>query len=242
MKRKIIDFLNKFISPFHAKIVSKRAGSFNMLDALQRVNAHQFQVNTIIDIGASNGKWSLMAINTFPGCKVFAIEPLSEQKTALDKLKKTKISFNYASCVLGASDGNSVTINVSPDLDGSTVGGSGGESRLVVERTLDSLAKEYSLLGPYILKFDTHGYELPIIKSAELVLRETNVVIMEVYNFNFVDHALRFHEMCSYMESLGFRCYDMADPMLREHDRSLWQMDFFFCRQNSSIFDCQSYR
>ena len=116
------------------------------------------------------------------------------------------------------------------------MGGSGGESRQVPVRTIDSLVSERDLQGPYLLKFDTHGYGIPILAGARNTLEETNVVIMEVYNFKITEHALRFHEMCFHMEGLGFRCFDLADPMLRLHDRSLWQMDLFFCREGSAIF------
>jgi hypothetical protein len=70
------------------------------------------------------------------------------------------------------------------------------------------------------LKFDTHGYELPILKGARQTLNKTSLIIMEAYNFKISDHALRFHEMCAYMECLGFRCFDIADPMLRDYDKS----------------------
>ena len=69
-----------------------------------------------------------------------------------------------------------------------------------------------------------------------------SVIIMEVYNFQISQSALRFHEMCAHMESLGFRCYDMADPMLRDHDKALWQMDLFFCRKDEKIFDHPHYK
>ena len=42
--------------------------------------------------------------------------------------------------------------------------------------------------------------------------------------------------MCAYLEALGFRCYDMAEPRLTEDGTALWQMDFFFCRIDSPLF------
>ena len=65
---------------------------------------------------------------------------------------------------------------------------------------------------------------------------------MEVYNFRISDTALRFHEMCAHMEGLGFRCYDMANPMLRDYDKTLWQMDLFFCKKDEKIFDHPHYK
>lgn len=244
MKQKIVRLVNQCLTPLQAKLVSKRAGSFNMSEALQRVTHHQFpEIKTVIDIGASDGKWSLMAMKTFPRCQFLAIEPLQERQTSLENIKKKYPNFNYALCVAGNSDKETVYLNVSSDdLDGSTVNGLGGEKRAIPERTLDSLVEEKSVPGSYLLKFDTHGYELPILEGAKSVLEQTSIIIMEVYNFNFVEHALRFPEMCFYMQNLGFRCYDMADPMARKHDDSLWQMDFFFCRDNAPLFEYKSYQ
>ena len=56
------------------------------------------------------------------------------------------------------------------------------------------------------------------------------------------ENALRFHEMCAKMENLGFRCYDIADPMLRDYDKSFWQVDLFFCRNNEKIFEYAYYK
>ena len=91
------------------------------------------------------------------------------------------------------------------------------------------------------VKLDTHGFEVPILIGAAETLKQANVVIIEVYNFKLTEPCLRFHEMCTHMESLGFRCYDMADPMLRQRDRALWQMDLFFAPSASPIFRYGSY-
>jgi hypothetical protein len=108
-------------------------------------------------------------------------------------------------------------------------------------KTVDRIAAEKKLPGPFLVKLDTHGYEIPILRGAKETLKTTNVVIMEVYNFNFTDHAVRFPQMCLHMEDLGFRCYDLADPMLRLYDHAFWQLDIFFCRSDSKIFSHSQY-
>ena len=98
-----------------------------------------------------------------------------------------------------------------------------------------------NLNGPFLLKFDTHGYEVPILRGARKTLENTNVIIMEVYNFYITEHTLLFSEMCDYLSKLGFRCYDLAEPMLRLYDSSFWQVDLFFCRHDSPIFSYSQY-
>jgi FkbM family methyltransferase len=241
MKNQLLKFANFILRPIGAKIVGKRFGSIMMLPAVKRINDHGLEVNSIIDIGASDGSWSDAAMKCFPEALCLAIEPLHERQSALEELKQKRQNFNYVSCVAGEVDVDHVTLNVSSDLDGSTVGGA-GMPREVPGKTIDTLVGECNLKGPFLLKFDTHGYELPILNGAMQTLADTSVIIMEVYNFQLTGQSLRFHEMCSHLEKLGFRCYDIADPMLREHDQAFWQVDLFFCREDAMIFSYQEYR
>jgi FkbM family methyltransferase len=178
----------------------------------------------------------------FPSTAFVAIEPLLEREAALRALAQKLPNFSFELCAAGQTDGDTATLTVAQDLDGSTINGHGGETRQVPVKTIDAIVAKRNLTGSFLLKFDTHGYELAILKGARQTLENTSVVIMEVYNFQLSESALRFHEMCAHMESLGFRCYDMADPMLRDHDKALWQMDLFFCKKDEKIFNHPHYK
>ena len=64
---------------------------------------------------------------------------------------------------------------------------------------------------------------------------------MEVYTFDITATTRLFPEMCAHLQTLGFRCYDIADPLLRDYDRALWQMDLFFCRSDAPLFTQRTY-
>jgi len=242
IKRTFLKITNCILTPFGAQIIKNTETQFTMLSAIERIIRHGIAVNSIIDVGASSGKWSLDAMRFFPNASFLAIEPLQERKEDLENVKQSYPNFDYVLCVAGEEDGQQVTLNVTDDLDGSTVSGSGGSPRNVPVRTTDAVVFEKKLEGPFLLKFDTHGYEIPILLGSKNILKETNVVIMEVYNFKITEQALKFPEMCLYMEDLGFRCYDIADPMVRLYDKAFWQMDIFFCRADSSIFSYSQYK
>jgi len=108
--------------------------------------------------------------------------------------------------------------------------------------TLNHEAASRSLTGPYLVKFDTHGFEIPILQGAADILPQTSVIIMECYNFAISQDCLLFPDMCAHMKSLGFRCVDMADVMHRERDGALWQMDLVFIRSDRPEFECLAYR
>ena len=72
------------------------------------------------------------------------------------------------------------------------------------ETTIDHEIGASSLPGPYMIKLDTHGYEVPILLGAKETLRKANLVVIETYNFRLREGVLLFHEMVAYMRDLGF--------------------------------------
>ncbi len=241
MKKGLLKYTNMFLKKFGVKVVGSASDTFRMASGLQRIAQHGIELESIIDIGASDGKWSIDAMQIFPEVQCLAIEPLKEREPALITLKDKTDNFEYELCVVGEHDDEKVALNVADDLDGSTVDGGGGVQRLVQQKTIDNIVSRKKLSGPFLLKFDTHGYELPILAGAKKTLRKTNVIIMEVYNFRLTQTTLRYHEMCDHMESLGFRCFDIVDPMLRKYDKAFWQMDIFFCRKDNDLFNHNAY-
>jgi hypothetical protein len=108
--------------------------------------------------------------------------------------------------------------------------------------TVDQELNVRKLGGPYLLKFDTHGFELPILQGAANTLAETEVIVMECYNFRIAPECLTFDEMCRHLAGLGFRCVDLVDPMHRPYDDAFWQMDLVFVRRTRPEFSYLEYR
>lgn len=246
MRRRIVRGVNALLAPFGAKVVRAShitsSAPFDMRSALRRIAGHDLGIRSVIDIGASDGTWSLDAMKCFPKAAFLAIEPLEERRAALERLRRRQKNFDYALCVAGDTDGAEVSLAVAADLDGSTVGAAGDMQRRVPVRTVDALVAAKGLAGPFLIKFDTHGYELPILAGARETLGKTSIIVMEVYNFEITDHALRFPEMCSHLERLGFRCCDVAGLLLRPRDLALWQMDLVFARGDAAVFSYSHYR
>ncbi len=213
-----------------------------MQAALERAAARDLDVRTVVDIGAARGRWTRKALPLFPGAHFLLIEPLEEHRGELKALRREEARVDFL--IAAAGDAVSeVALTVTPDLDGSGVyDPNHPNARKVPLTTLDTALGERGLPGPYLLKFDTHGFEMPILAGAAATLRETALVVMEVHNFQLTAHSLRFHEICAHLDSLGFRCADMADVSLRPKDKLLWQADFFFLPKTSPLFAYPGYR
>ena len=87
--------------------------------------------------------------------------------------------------------------------------------------SLDDEVESKPLIGPFLIKLDTHGADLDILAGANRTLKETKLIVAEVYNFQSSEK--RFPQFCIHLEELGFRCVDIAAPLFRPRDGAFYQ-------------------
>lgn len=238
MRRALLNVANSMLRPFGVQLYRE---GLDMRSILSHLAQRDGSLGTIVDIGASDGRWSAQALRLFPQARCLGVDPLAERAAALERLKRREPRFDYEVCAAGALEETTVELAVTADLDGSTVGGA-GQMRKVPSRSIDSIVRRRGYRGPFLLKFDTHGFEVPILEGATQTLAETRFIVMEVYNYRHVAGTLLFHEMCQLLDGHGFRCFNMADPLQRPLDGCLWQMDLFYARKDHEFFRESSYR
>jgi FkbM family methyltransferase len=209
--------------------------------ALKRCERRGLDIGTIIDIGASDGRWSLEARRFFPRSSFFLVEAQTAHKKALDRLKAADAGVDYIISAAGNRNGE-IYFDAS-SLFGGLASDAPFEQHCIAVpvRTIDSLVEEKGLRPPYLLKLDTHGFEVPIFEGAHETMKQTALIIVETYNFKLTPESLRFHEMCAYLEARGFRCIDVCEPMHRPRDGAFWQVDLFFIPAGSGVFESNSY-
>jgi len=214
--------------------------AFEMEGILARAAARGVTVGTWIDIGASDGSWALLARRHFPAAKFLLFEPLAERQAALAELER-RHGFITVAAAAGAAPG-AVEFAIDPALDGSGVAAAGAAAtRSVPVETVHGAVRARALPGPFGIKLDTHGYEVPVLEGAGDLLGQASLLIIEAYNFQLTPGCLRFHELCAWLEARGFRCCDLADPLRRPRDGALWQMDLAFAPAASPLFSSNQY-
>jgi FkbM family methyltransferase len=237
-RRALRSGVDRVLRPFGFEL--RRINPATMDAAVMRLPQRGFKVETIIDVGAAKGSWAELAAAAFPHAKVFMIEALREREGTLKSLCQARRGFSYHIGAAGSKPG-AVSFLVTDDLDGSGVSPEVNQEdprvRTVETDSLDNLADRHGLKPPFLLKLDTHGFEVPIIEGAERLLESTQVVIIECYSFQGKTCSrLLFWEMCEWMRKRGFRCFDLVDPILRPSDGVLWQVDLFFARSDWPSF------
>lgn len=202
-----------------------------MRGGLLRTRLLNLNVATVIDVGASDGRWTVDCLDAFPNARYLLIEALALHEPKLAELRRARPNIEYVITAAGDHEGQTHFQALTDPFGGAAMPKSTDESDMIVPMTtIDLLVEKHDLAPPYCIKLDTHGFELPILNGAEKALKQTELLIVEAYNFEMKNAKpmLRFHEFCAYMEVKGFRCSDLVDPMRRQKDSLLWQMDLFF--------------
>lgn len=201
-------------------------------------------VGSLVAIGSGRGDDAPFFEQFWPGMHALLIDLDSRFVPVWNDLNRKNPRIKGTVCAAGPEDGEGF-FRKGNDVGGFLDSGNkAADSQATPIKKIDTLVREFELPGPYFLKFDTHGVELDILAGCKDVLKNTSLIMMEVYNFklNFVGGKnLTFDEMSLHMKSLGFRCIDICDPLHRPGDNVLWQFHMFFVRDNHPVWKHSGY-
>jgi FkbM family methyltransferase len=225
--------LNRLLNRFGFQI--SRYSNTTLQAAFERLALRPVLVNTVLDVGASDGRWSEKIFRYYSDAFYMLVDANAVHRTALDHFKQKYPRSDYILAAAGNADG--VTYFYTSDPLGGVATNYAGVGAVEVPMvSLDSLVTKRGLSPPFLIKLDTHGFEVQILEGARETLLQTNLIVMETYNFPITPDSLKFYEMCALMEKYGFRPIDIIDPMHRPLDGVFWQVDLMFTRDDSDVF------
>lgn len=183
---------------------------------------------TVFDVGVADGTPELY--EAFPGAKFILVEPLREYEAAIAGITSRydcRVFFNAVGSVAGEAE-------ITVDLDDPQKSSLETRSRLTTRAhalskrkvqilTLDSIFRECGdLPKPILLKLDTEGRELDVLRGATALLRHTQMVIAEVSVAGRFEGGYHFEDVVLFMRDHGFRLADIlsiahADGELEPH-------------------------
>ena len=213
----------------------------SMDNAFRSIVQREHLFNTVIDVGASDGRWAGALMGYFPFCQYLLIEAQPVHGEALMRFGSEHGNVQYVLAAAGEASGR-IYFDASDPMGGQASYTPYAENNIQVPvTTVDREVQSRKLPGPYLLKIDTHGFEVPILNGASRTVTEIDVIIMECYNFKIAPECLLFFEMCDHLKKFGFRCIDLVDPDNRPYDGSFWQMDLVFVKDNRPEFSYSEY-
>lgn len=224
---------------YHAIVLSRffrsNAPKLDHDAALRRMAGRGVGVETFIDVGAAKGAWSEKAMALWPRAGAHLLEAKESWRPALEDFQKRHANVTYEVAGVSSEPGT-IYFPVSGDPYGGAVFHNPADRddlEAIKATSIDHEMSRLQLKGPFAIKLDTHGTEVDILNGAEKTLQQTAFLCIETYN---VIGQKRFPELILDLQERGFRCADVAEPMFREGDELLWQIDFYFMRSDHPAF------
>ena len=213
--------------------LKRKLGVPNQKSSFLRLKHLGFTPNTILDIGAFEGNWAEDIYTIFPNAHILMVEGQKNKKDTLELKSKNIPNSNVQIALLGAEIKN-VEFNIYETA--SSVFKEDNETNAKTEQIeltlLDDLVLGTEFEQTDLIKIDTQGYELEILKGGKNVLKSAKVVLMEVSMLGIYKGAPLIDEVISFMKVNGFVLYDICSIMRRPYDQALFQSDFLFLKED----------
>lgn len=195
---------------------------------------------TLIDIGAANGEFTAAVVDHCGLRRALLIEPQPEFAKALRSrfddprvaIQQCAVSDHCGSVsfdILNAPCSSSV-LHAIP-----SAGGAGKRLDLSVRervtvqtRRLDDLLADTGTIGDIdLMKIDTQGAELQVLRGATGTLARVRIIWVEVSFVRLYEGSALFADVHAFMKQHGFRLYSLHDGF-RGSDGELLQADALF--------------
>jgi FkbM family methyltransferase len=197
---------------------------------LQQIQQDGLQINTVYDIGANVGAWSVELKNTVLKHSYFYLFEGNSNHEA--SLRTTGLPYyigilsnpgrdlvEYYTTASGSGTGDSYYRENTVFYDNTA-------PVSLPARTLESLVAECEMPVPNFLKIDTQGSELDILRGAETLLPAVDLIYLECPIGKYNLGAPNIQDYLEYMASQDFIPSDLLE--IHTADRVLIQIDIMF--------------
>lgn len=196
-------------------------------------------VETIFDVGANYGQTALYYAENFPLAKIYSFEPVKEsyrKMVGATQHIKSVSCFNYA---FGESIGtaeiplfneeksqlNSLkTANMSSNADAVT--------EIVTIQTIDAFLEDHRIQKIDLLKIDTEGYEVEVLKGAgkSLASEKINLILCEAALCSENGRNTQIIDIITYLKPYNFTLLGMYDTNINYLKEGLAYSNILFVR------------
>jgi len=218
--------------------LKKRLGVPSIPRRMERLSANGFKPDLIFDVGAYQGDFAKICNQIWPKAKIACFEAQENKIPVLQEFAACIPSLTVYQTLLGAQDSDNVAFNEAETA-----------SSVLLEHipqnfpvkhykmtTVDNVVSTYfSGQCPSLLKLDTQGYELEILKGSQKSLAGMEVILVEVNLIDIHQNVPLLAEITHWLNEKGWAAYDICDLTRRPLDQALWQADFLFVPYSSIL-------
>jgi FkbM family methyltransferase len=195
------------------------------------------------DIGASNGVWSRRLSEAFPDSTFDLFEPLFDDAPAYHEKMNKMLAANprcrLHKVALGSECKRARMFVPDDPVNGTTLELGSAAPRdwrtLQVDMlTIDYAIKEFRVPIPQVIKIDTQGCELEILKGARQTLPQVQALVLECWLKRAYGPATPLLlEIADWLRNFDFYLWDLGENW-RDPQGTLGSQDCFFLNARSS--------
>lgn len=206
---------------------------------------HQFlfheEFDTVVDVGANKGQFSLIVREKNPASTIYAFEPQKKAATIFDRIFAGDDRVTLFRVAIGSETRTSI-MNISHKDDSSSILGisnlqteyypstyrEGYEE--IVETTLDSCISTEVIVGTSLLKIDVQGYELEVLKGSKTHLDKFNFIYCECSYLPLYEGQPLATEIIDFLRTHGYVVAGVYNTSFSASGIAI-QSDILFCRE-----------
>lgn len=223
-------------------VVSRGAFGYDCMTDLKQLCPIE-KVRTIFDIGANYGQTWITLREIFPDATIHCFEPSSEAASVLEKMTQHCPYTKVHRLALGNRNGNEALnlftsqacnslLKQSPQLENAVpehlFKSKGNE--IVKLQTLQSFMVQSSINRIDLLKVDTQGFDLEVLKGAGEALNHEIIsyIRVELIFINQYENQCNPLEVISFLIERGYRLIGLYDAARDEINKSIKWCDALF--------------
>jgi FkbM family methyltransferase len=207
--------------------------AFDLMRPLSNLN------RVIIDVGAHRGETLLSIVgNNEHNAQYFGLEPDPDTfkafKEKSENIEHRNLKISLLNSAAGPKDGrvrfskaqesavSGILKPVSGLLDRVPTGDHKIIEEIEVEQiAIDSLAERNNLKQIHLLKVDAEGYDLEVLRGAQVLLmkQEVEIIIAEVFFVPYREGQAYFWEIANYLHQLNYRFVNLYDTRNTQQGR-----------------------
>lgn len=213
-------------------------------DRFRQLRRLGLELRNFFDIGASIGRWSSRVSQDFPQATFDLFEPLIDHAPDYQRKMDTTLArhpgFRLHKVALGAECKKTSMYLYPENLVGSTalpleavpVGARAVEVNML---TIDYVVQEFRLSAPQVIKMDTQGCELSILRGATQTLPAVDVLLLECWLTRaYGPSTPLLLEVAEWLRQFGFHLWDLGNAW-RDPAGVLVAQDCLFLNARSKV-------
>ena len=195
------------------------------------------KLSTLIDVGSNKGQFSILARLYFPKLYIYSFEPQLDQLN-IQKQNLGKKNIEYFNNALGSKN-KKINFYITKRKDSSSIlhphlklqGYKITSVKQILINSLDNILKKKKLKKNVILKIDTQGYELEVLKGANKLLSKVDYILCEVSHLNTYKKQVKSNKLIHYLNKKSFKIAARLNKSF--YRKKLFQEDILFKNINT---------